>query len=254
MDAVIDEPVVPPVLPREPDPEPQLEPEPEPFAAVESRPEPGSVVLVRPLAAADLRAFERVFAGGVPHGLAALSLLAGIACTGAAPGTALGLEPFRAAVAAALPRALVAARMGKPTPPVVTADALAAIRPDAPVPSFASDAAEPAEGIRLVAPLDARELEALRGVLRRELADPFLRGAQVLLAVAPRALANHAHDSGSRVDAALAAFRVAAGAWLMRVTVRRAVDRRYDPLTADDAALRDAGAALVTALREVLSS
>ncbi len=220
------------------------------------------MLLVRPLTAADLRAFERVFAGGVPHGLAALSLLAGIACTADAPGTALGLEPFRAAVAAALPRALVAARMGKPTPPVVSPEALAAIRPDAPVPptdpvSAEADPAQPAEPapatIRLVAALDAREFDALRGVLRRDLADPFLRGAQVLLAVAPRALAGD-HPAAPRAGEALAAFRVAAGAWLMRVTVRRAVDRRYDPLTADDAALRDAGAALVTALREVLSS
>jgi hypothetical protein len=231
VDTVLDEPVPPPVLPRE----------------------PGSVLLVRPLASADLRAFERVFAGGVPHGLAALSLLAGIACTADAPGTALGLEPFRAAVAAALPRALVAARMGKPTPPVVSPEALAAIRPDAPVaPADSAQPAEPAT-VRLVAALDAREFEALRGVLRRDLADPFLRGAQVLLAVAPRALAGD-HPAAPRAGEALAAFRVAAGAWLMRVTVRRAVDRRYDPLTADDAALRDAGAALVTALREVLSS
>ncbi len=215
-------------------------------------PEPAAAaVLVRPIGPADLRGLERVFAGGVPHGLAALSLLAGIACTAGELGTALGLEPFRAAVAAALPRALVAARMGKPTPPVVTAEALAAIRPDAPLPAAgpASPAAAPA-GARLAAPLDPRELDALRGVLRRELSDPFLRGAQVLLAVAPRAL--DGAGAAPRAGEALAAFRVAAGAWLMRVTVRRTVDRRYDPLTADDAALLAAGAALVAALREAL--
>lgn len=261
VDTVLDEPVPPPVLPREPQPEPAAEAEPafagepEPEVILESVVSPpGSVVLVRPLTVADLRAFERVFAGGVPHGLAALSLLAGIACTADALGTALGLEPFRAAVAAALPRALVAARMGKPTPPVVMPEALAAIRPDAPIPP--ADPAPPAP-VRLVAALDARELEALRGVLRRDLADPFLRGTQVLLAVAPRtvAAAGAAGDpAAAHADEALAAFRVAAGAWLMRVTVRRAVDRRYDPLTADDAALRDAGAALVTALREVLTA
>jgi hypothetical protein len=250
VDTILDEPVPPPVLPREPEPV---------FVAESAPPAPGSVVLVRSLTAADLRAFERVFAGGVPHGLAALSLLAGIACTAGVPGAALGLEPFRAAVAAALPRALVAARMGKPTPPVVAPEALAGIRPEAPVPPAAAGSSRPdasvastdPAGVRLVAALDARELEALRGVLRRDLADPFLRGAQVLLAVAPRALAGE-HPAASRASEALAAFRVAAGAWLMRVTVRRAVDRRYDPLTADDAALRDAGAALVTALREVL--
>ncbi|MEA2665386.1 MAG: hypothetical protein QOI11_2330 [Candidatus Eremiobacteraeota bacterium] len=266
VDTILDEPLPPPVLPREPEPVFVAEPEPpaasvaEPVTVPEpAPPAPGSVVLVRQLAAADLRAFERVFAGGVPHGLAALSLLAGIACTAGVPGAALGLESFRAAVAAALPRALVAARMGKPTPPVVAPEALAGIRPEAPVPPAAAGSSHPdaslaptdPAGVRLVAALDARELEALRGVLRRDLADPFLRGAQVLLAVAPRALAGE-HPAASRASEALAAFRVAAGAWLMRVTVRRAVDRRYDPLTADDAALRDAGAALVTALREVL--
>ncbi len=52
---------------------------------------------------------------------------------------------------------------------------------------------------------------------------------------------------------ALAAYRLAAGAWLMRVTVRRAVDRRYDPLTADDATLHEAGRALVATLRHAVA-
>ena len=196
-----------------------------------------------------MRAFERVFAGGVPHGLAALSLLAGIACTGGTLGTALGLEPFRAAVAAALPRALVAARMGKPPPPVVGAEALAAIRADASAPPEPG----PPAGTALVAAFEPRELDGLRAVLRRELDDPFLRGVQVLLAVAPRTLTGAGPAAAGRAENALAAYRAAASAWLMRVTVRRALDRRYDPLGADDAALRDAGAALVTTLREVLS-
>ena len=55
-----------------------------------------------------------------------------------------------------------------------------------------------------------------------------------------------------RVRESLTAYRAASGAWLMRVTVRRAVDKRYDPLTADDAMLHDAGRALVTALREAV--
>ncbi len=243
-EAIVLEPAIPVVSEPQPQPEPAPEPEPPPA------PDPGLAVrLERPLAAADARAFERLFGGGVPDGLGALVLLAGIACSAGEPGRALGLEPFQRAVSAALPRALVAARMGKPTPPVVSPQALAAIRPDAPL----AAPAETASGPMLVAALDARELEALRGLLRRELADPFLRGAQLLLAVAPRELAGVGHAAAARAGEALAAYRVAAGAWLMRVTVRRAVDRRYDPLTADDAGLRDAAAQLVTVLREALS-
>jgi hypothetical protein len=52
---------------------------------------------------------------------------------------------------------------------------------------------------------------------------------------------------------ALAAYRAASGGWLMRVTVRRAVDKRYDPLTAADPMLHEAGRALVTALREAVA-
>ncbi|MBV9409843.1 MAG: hypothetical protein JO164_13530, partial [Candidatus Eremiobacteraeota bacterium] len=100
---------------------------------------------------------------------------------------------------------------------------------------------------------DARDLDALRAVLARNLADPFLRGVQVLLAVAPRAIDGATEDAADAVRDALAAYRVAAGAWLMRVTVRRAVDRRYDPLTADDAALHAAGRDLVAALREAVA-
>jgi hypothetical protein len=65
----------------------------------------------------------------------------------------------------------------------------------------------------------------------------------------PRALDGAAAETGARANEALAAYRVAAGAWLMRVTVRRAVDRRYDPLVAADASLHEAGRALVAALR-----
>ena len=139
--------------------------------------------------------------------------------------------------------------MNRPTPPVVTREALAVIRPAADAPHD-----DPAyEGVLLVARLDARELDALRALLARALDDPFLRGVQVLLAVVPRALDGVADGDAARAREALAAYRAAAGAWLMRLTVRRAVDRRYDPLTADDPTLHDAGRALVAALREVIS-
>jgi hypothetical protein len=39
----------------------------------------------------------------------------------------------------------------------------------------------------------------------------------------------------------------------MRVTVRRTVDRRFDPLTAEDAGLHAAGRAVVDALREAIT-
>jgi hypothetical protein len=138
--------------------------------------------------------------------------------------------------------------MRRPTPPVVTPDALATIRPD----GTAESAVAPPGGAALVARFDTRELDALRAVLRRESGDAFLRGVQLLLAAVPRELDGVPAAAAQRAAAALAAYRVAAGAWLMRVTVRRAVDKRYDPLVASDAALHDTGAALVSVLREVL--
>jgi hypothetical protein len=152
---------------------------------------------------------------------------------------------FARSVAAALPRALVAARMNRPTPAVVTPEALAAIRSDGEAASEDVDY----EGALLVARFDERELDALRGLLARDLEDAFLRGVQVLLAVAPRALEGVEPDAAEHARDALAAYRLAAGAWLMRVTVRRAVDRRYDPLTADDPTLHEAGRTLVATLR-----
>ncbi|HYZ14992.1 MAG TPA: hypothetical protein VE591_01275 [Candidatus Acidoferrum sp.] len=239
VDAVIDEIASPEIVA----PLPQPEPEPAP------RERPPRVFLTRPIGAADVRSFDRVFAGGVPHGLAAFALLTGIACTSGSASEALGLEAFRAAVAATLPRALVAARMRKPTPAIVTYEALDAIRPNGNVtPSNAAP-----DGTTLVAAFDGPDVEGLYAVLRRDLEDPFLRGTQVLLAILPREIEGVGADDARAVVEALSAFRVTAGAWLMRVTVRRAVDRRYDPLTADDAALRDAGTALIAALREVLS-
>jgi hypothetical protein len=248
VDTVIDEPAAPPLVVEEP------EPEPEPELASEAEPEAapqaidGIVTLSAPLGPNEVRALERVFAGGVPHGLAALALLAGVGCTGGALGAALGLEAFRASVAAALPRALVAARMRKPTPPVVTREALAALRADAEISGASSERNGPA----LVLRLDAREREALRAVLARDLDDPFLRGVQVLLAIAPRSVDGPSRGADAAVEA-LAAYRRIAGMWLMRVTVRRAVDRRYDPLVADDPALHQAGRTLVAALREAVA-
>jgi hypothetical protein len=206
-------------------------------------------VLARVLDADEVRALERVFTGAVPHGLAALALLSSVAAADAPLGRALGVTEFARSIASALPRALVAARMGRPTPPVVMPEALAAIKPDAPAPDdeFAY------EGPVLVARLEPRELEALRSLLARDLEDMFLRGVQVLLAVAPRSVEGVDEHAARQTRDALAAYRVAAGAWLMRVTVRRAVDRRYDPLTADDATLHEAGRTVVAALRLAVS-
>ncbi len=251
VDTVVGEPLAPPPPPPPPLPEvvaKPLEPvQPEPLPPQPVQPAPANV-LNCPFGADDVRALERVFAGGIPHGLAAIALLAATACTAGALGDALGLEPFRRDIAGALPRALVAARMRKPTPPVVSRDALAALRP-AGEPG-ASAAVPP--GIALYALLDARDLDALRAVLARDLEDPFLRGVQVLLAIAPREVAGiDDAPRAQRVAAALASYRRSVGAWLMRVTVRRAVDRRYDALTTDDATLHDEGRRLVATLREV---
>jgi hypothetical protein len=246
VDVLVDEPLVQPAIEQ-----PEFE---QPAVTVEAD-TPESLVVSEPATLARavtlerVRALERFYAGGVPHGLATLALLAATACSSGPLGEALRLEPFRASVAEALPRALVAARMGKPTPPVVTREVLDAIE---------AEASGPAGGIAfetptLTARLDERDFTALQNVLRRDLDDLFLRGMQVLLAIAPRTIEGVDADRVLHATAALSAFRLGAGAWLMRVTVRRSVDRRYDPLTADDDALRDAGAALVTALREVLS-
>jgi hypothetical protein len=222
------------------------EPEPEQADAVVA---PVVYVLARALDADELRALERVFAGAVPHGLAALALLSSIAAVDTPLGSALGVRDFSRSVAAALPRALVAARMNRPTPPVVTPETLASIRARGTAPNEPLGYA----GALLVTRLDERELDALRAVLGRELDDPFLRGVQVLLAVAPRALDGVGEDATPLARDALNAYRVAAGGWLMRVTVRRAVDRKYDPLTADDASLHAAGRALVATLRDAIA-
>lgn len=205
--------------------------------------------LVRTLEIDDVRALERVFAGAIPHGLAALTLLTSIAAVDGPFGDAFGLGVFTRGVAAGLPRALVAARIGKPTGTVVTAQTLATIRADA----TASPAPFTISRPSLVARFDGRELEGLRAVLARTLADPFLRGAQILLAVIPRAVEGVPAPRTETLVRALAAYRVAGGAWLMRVTVRRAVDHRFDPLVAEDAALHGAGRTLVDALREALA-
>jgi hypothetical protein len=266
VDTVADEPLVPavepePVLAHEPEPEAIVvpEPEPEPEAIVVPEPEPEAIVEPEPVAAEyvlgraldedEVRAIERVFSGAVPHGLAALATLSAIACTGGPLGDALGLGAFARGISAAMPRALVAARIARPTPPVVTREALEAIRADAAAPDqvFVHD------GPALIARLEPRELDALRALLARDLADTFLRGVQVLLAVVPRELAGVEPAAAERVGDALAAYRAASGAWLMRVTVRRAVDKRYDPLTAADSTLHDAGRALVTVLREAVA-
>jgi hypothetical protein len=248
VDAVSDALAVPAVPP---DPAPEPEPDPEP--SVET-PQPLAIavpaaLLTRAVTGADVRSLDRIFSGGVSHGLAALAVLTTLACDGGPFGEALGLTPFRAAVAAALPRALVAARMRKPTPPVVTRDALAAIRAEGALPTHVPPAGTPALLVRL----DTADVEALRAMLRRDLDDAFLRGTQVLVAILARELDGVSAGDAQRCSQALSAFRVTVGAWLMRVTVRRSVDRRYDPLTAEDAALRDAGATLVSLLREVLS-
>lgn len=286
VDAFVDEPIVVPVV-IEPEPEPEAEPEPEPIA-VEPEPEIIAVVeaeivtvelvpesepvaaeplpglppetepappprvrefaLLRHLEVDEVRALERVFSGGVPHGLAGLALLSSIAAVDAPLGAALGVRDFARSVAAALPRALVAARLQHATTPVVTRAALASIRPYALAP--AGDAG--GEGAMLALRLDERGLDGLRAVLGRDLDDIFLRGVQVLLAVCPRSLEGVDARPAERAGEALAQYRVAAGAWLMRVTVRRAVDRAYDPLTADDRLLHEAGRALVGVLHDAM--
>jgi hypothetical protein len=258
VDHVVDEPAVPPPVAAPPPPvaavpppAPEPVPEPEPVA-----PPPAAViaatqyVLARELEVEEVRALERVFAGAVPHGLAALALLSSIAAIDTPLGALLGVREFARSVSAALPRALVAARMGRPTPPVVTREALATVRAFAPLPDDTFEH----QGPLLISRLDERELEALRTVLGRDLTDTFLRGVQVLLAVLPRGLEGVPDDRAAAARDALAAYRAAAGGWLMRVTVRRAVDRSYDPFTADDAMLHQAGRTLVSALRDAISA
>jgi len=247
---VVVEPVVAEAV--EPEPKPAPKPRARKRAAPRAKkaPEPGRpYVLARTLEDDDVRALERIFAGDVPHGLAALALLSAIAAVETPLGAALGIRDFARTISAAVPRALVAARMERPPPAIVTRESLATIRALAPVPSVPFPQYFPL----LVTRLDERELGALRTVLERDLDDVFLRGVQVLLAVAPRALEGVASDAAVRAADALAAYRVAAGAWLMRVTVRRAVDRRYDPLTAADASLHEAGRRLVVALRSAFA-
>ncbi|HTW82749.1 MAG TPA: hypothetical protein VMD91_01625 [Candidatus Sulfotelmatobacter sp.] len=246
--SVVDARSVAPAAPEPPPtPEPVLPPPPpEPVLP----PSAALPVLYRRIDGDEVRALERVYTGALPHGLAALALLSSIAAADGAVGEALGLSTFARSVSAALPRALVAARMGRPTPPVVTEEALAVLRPAGAPPLTPSPAPE-SLGPHLVVALDAHGLEGLRGVLGRQLADPFLRGVQVLLAVAPRRIDGVGAPT-VRFEDAVAAFRVAAGGWLMRVTVRRTVDRRFDPLTADDAGLHAAGRSVVEALREVI--
>ena len=89
-------------------------------------------------------------------------------------------------------------------------------------------------------------------MLARTLDDPFLRGAQVLLGIIPRAVDGIVPADATPVREALDRYRGAAAGWLVRATVRRKVDRRFDPLTADDAPLFAAGHALVRALHEAL--
>ena len=202
-------------------------------------------VLARTLDDEDVSALERMFGGDVPHGLAALALLSSVAAVDTPLGEALGIRAFARAVATAVPRALIAARMNRPVPPVVTRESLDTIRAMADAPNDPYPQYFPL----LVTRLDERELLALRSVLERDLDDELLRGVQVLLAVAPRALEGVKSRATTSARDAMAEYRVAAGAWLMRVTVRRAVDRRYDPLTAADASLHEAGRRLVTALR-----
>ncbi|MEO7040283.1 MAG: hypothetical protein ABI186_09665 [Candidatus Elarobacter sp.] len=223
---------------------PPAVPESEPVRRTPER----TTTLGRAIDGEETRALERVFAGALPHGLAALAVLSAIAATDGPLGDALGLGAFARSVSAALPHALVAARMNRPTPPVVTRAALDAIRPA----GVAPDVPFERSGLVLVARLDARELDLLRAVLARDLADPFLRGVQLLLAVVPRALEGVTPAVAVQVRDALGAYRIAAGAWLMRVTVRRAVDKRYDPLTADDAMLHASGRALVATLRAAI--
>jgi hypothetical protein len=175
-----------------------------------------------------------------------MALLSSIAAIDAPLGESLGVRSFARSVSAALPRALVASKLQKVTPPVVTRQTLALIRPY----GLAPEGFVAGEGPQLALRLDARGLDALRAVLERDLDDPFLRGVQVLLAVCPRTLENVASGSTERASEALATYRVAAGAWLMRVTVRRTVDHRYNPLTAADPLMYEAGRTLVGVLRD----
>ncbi len=203
-------------------------------------------LLARTIEGEEVRALQRVFTGAVPHGLAALALLSSIAAVDSPLGEALGLQAFARTIAAALPRALVAARMGRQPPRVVSRHALDAIRPD----GVADEEPFLQSGPLLVTRFDAREREGLRTVLGRDLDDAFLRGVQILLAVCPREIENVPNDVAAAVRTALAEYRVAAGAWLMRTTVRRGVYREHDPLVADDPMLHGTGRALVAALRE----
>ena len=243
VDALLDQPA---------NPEP---PEPTPVPVVGAGPQPPPIpelppyVLSRDIDAEEVRALERVFVGAIPHGLAALALLSSIAGIESHLAEALGLREFALEIASALPRALVSARMQRPTPPVVTAAALGAIKPRADVVRDGSRLSAPS----LTARLQANDLDALRAVLARGLDDPLLRGVQVLLAILPRTVENVPERAAAGVAEALAAYRIAAGAWLMRVTVRRAVDRNYDPLTADDPSLHTAGRAVVAALRSAIT-
>jgi hypothetical protein len=260
VDAVLDEPALPPVTftppalpevaaaePAPPQGRPVPSPEP-PARAPNPSPAAAEHVLQRSIESDEVRALERIFAGAVPHGLAHLTLLSALAAADGPLGEALGLGPFARAISAALPRALVAARIGRPPPPVVTAEALASLRPAGAAPA-SSDASSAS---RLVLRLGERELESLRAVLARTLDDPFLRGAQVLLGIAPRSIEGVPAEHVTPVREALANYRVVAGTWLMRTTVRRAVDRRFDPLAADDALLQKAGRTLVAALRAAI--
>ncbi len=219
-DALVDEPAVPAVVERErepsvtpaparprkpkaklkpkpkPKPRPKREPaaEPKPEPAPEAEPSAREFALIRGLDLEEVRALERVFSGGVPHGLAGLALLSSIAAVEAPVGTSLGLRDFARSVAAALPRALVAARMQQATPPVVTREALGTIRPHALAPAGHVTGDGPVLALRL----DERGLDGLRAVLGRDLDDIFLRGVQVLLAVCPRALEGVAPEAAER--------------------------------------------------------
>ncbi len=237
-----------------PEPKPEAKPprarKPPKPRAKKAAPEPARPhVLARTLDDETVRAVERVFTSAVPHGLAALTLLSAVAAVDSPLGDALGVRAFAHAIASAVPRALVAARMNRPAPEIVTRESLGSVKPLAPAPDESFAQYFP----MLVTRLDERDLAALRTVLERDLDDTFLRGVQVLLAVVPRALEGVGAEAAARASGALAAYRVAAGAWLMRVTVRRAVDRRYDPLVANDASLHEAGRALVAALRGALA-
>ncbi|HEY4440328.1 MAG TPA: hypothetical protein VGN14_07705 [Candidatus Elarobacter sp.] len=250
VDAVVDEPVLPPPAP----PAPALPPPPAPVAAQPPPPPPPPValeiVLQRAFELDEVRALERLFAGAMPHGLANLTLLSSIAACDGPAGEALGLAAFTRRIAGALPRALVAARMSRPLPAVVDDAALAEVVPDAVV--TPPGELPPGEHL-LTFRLDRRELDALRAMLARSLDDPFLRGAQILLGVIPRALEGIAPDRAGPVREQLDRYRAAAAAWLVRATVRRKVDKRFDPLTAEDPTLFAAGGVLVTALREALA-